>query len=137
MDKKYYLVLVLSVVLTCFVDTTASTSDIITFVSIIMGFQVAAFSLLFSSNTVQQMYNKKSQTNPKITVKHELKNYYQCSFNTSLFSILVLLLIPNTYTWQTRTLIPIILINSYTFYSTNQFLYNIFIKENINTKLNL
>lgn len=132
MSKKYkiayWVVFILSCVFSQFYDWKLNSSDIVAFVSIIMGFQITAFSLLFYSNVVQKLYNEKSLNNPNITLKHELKNYYSLSFNTSLITIMLILLVPNDILKQKISFITVC-INSYMFYITNSFLYKIFIKE--------
>lgn len=126
----YVVILILSLWLSYLVNVQADSSDIVTFLSIIMGFQIASFSLLFTSDTVKELYNYKSSLNPRITQKHELKNYYKLSFNTSIISILLLLFIPTNFRTISRFLyLPIILLNCYMLYVTNNFLYKIFIKE--------
>lgn len=131
----YIVILVLSLWLSYLVNVQANNSDIVTFLSIIMGFQIASFSLLFTSDTVKELYNHKSSLNPRITQKHELKNYYKLSFNTSIISILLLLFIPTNFSAISRFLyLPIILLNCYMLYVTNNFLYKIFIKESRHDK---
>lgn len=135
MNKIYIGVLFLSLVFSYFVDIQVDVSDIVTFLSIIMGFQITAFSLLFTSDTVKELYKHKSSYNPTITQKHELKNYYKLSFNTSIVSIFILLFVPKNLPSIGHLLyLPIVTLNCYTLYKTNQFLYKIFIKENSNTK---
>lgn len=131
----YISILVLSLLLSYFVDIKTDSSDIIVFLSVIMGFQIAAFSLLFSSDTVKELYKYKSSSNPRITQKHELKNYYKMSFNTSIISIILLLFIPSNFPSLERFLyLPIVLLNCFTLYVTNNFLYKIFVKESKNEK---
>ena len=135
MNKKekniYLFIFIISCILSGFYNWELNVSDIITFISLIMGFQIAAFSLLFYSRVVQDLYHTKSISNPNITLKHELKNYYKVSFNTSLITIVLILVIPDSILKQKISFMSIF-INSYMFYVTNNFLYRIFLKENGN-----
>lgn len=134
MNKIYFSILILSIVYSYFIRPQFNTTNIITFLSIIMGFQITAFALLFSSETVQLLYKQKDEKFPKLTLKHRLKNYYKDSFNTLLVSIILLLLCPSHWRLLDVITLPIILVNSYMLYDTNKYLYKIFMKENKNAK---
>lgn len=112
-------------------------SDLVTFLSILTGFQITAFSLLFYSKIVSNLYKINDIDNPSKTLKHSLKNYYSFSLNLSILSIIFLLLIPDilfTVCIKKLFVIPIVLANTFMFYKTNNFLYKIFIKETTNEK---
>ena len=130
----YFFILILSVVYSYFIRPQFDTTNIITFLSIIMGFQITAFALLFSSDTVHLLYKQKDKEFPQLTLKHRLKNYYKNSFNTLLVSIIILLLCPSHWILLNLVTLPIILVNSYMLYTTNEYLYKIFIKEKENAK---
>lgn len=134
MNKMYFFILILSVVYSYFIRPQFDTTNIITFLSIIMGFQITAFALLFSSDTVHLLYKQKDKEFPQLTLKHRLKNYYKNSFNTLLVSIIILLLCPSHWILLNLVTLPIILVNSYMLYTTNEYLYKIFIKEKENAK---
>lgn len=139
MNKIYICIFILLLIISLFfsslVDIQADVSDIVTFVSIVMGFQIAAFSLLFTSDTVKELYKHKSSSNPKITQKHELKNYYKLSFDISIISIFILLFVPKNIPSIVHLLyLPIVLLNCCGLWVTNNFLYKIFIKESKNAK---
>lgn len=114
-------------------------SNLITFVSIIMGFQMSAFTMLFSSKLVKDLYNIKDIENSTITLKHRLKNYFKTSFNCSLISVLVLLLCNininmkilgyNFILNSSYFFCSIIFANIFCFCRLNYFLYKIFIQD--------
>lgn len=113
-------------------------SNLITFLSIILGFQIGAFTLLFSSPTVRDLYQIKDKENNRITQKHRLKNYYRTSFLVSILSILFLISFDNQNklfvetkysSYFICTLPAIIFLNVYVLFKTNFFLYKIFIKD--------
>ena len=130
----YFFILILSVVYSYFIRPQFDTTNVITFLSIIMGFQITAFALLFSSDTVHLLYKQKDKEFPQLTLKHRLKNYYKNSFNTLLISIIILLLCPSHWMLLNLVTLPIILVNSYMLYTTNEYLYKIFIKEKEHAK---
>ena len=108
-------------------------SDLITFLSILIGFQIAAFAILFTSPTVKALYETKDTENPYITLKHRLKNYYKFAFNLSLGSILLIFILQMfsfEIIWLKRIIIlTIITSNIFVHYRTVNFLYKIFIKD--------
>lgn len=113
-------------------------ANVITFLSIILGFQTGAFALLFSSTTVRDLYKIKDLENNKITLKHRLKNYYKASFIVSILSILFLILfdtsnaliVKNIFSNYFVCAIPcIIFMNTFILFKTNSLLYKIFIKD--------
>lgn len=113
-------------------------ANVITFLSIILGFQSGAFALLFSSTTVRDLYKKKDSENNKITLKHRLKNYYKSSFVVSILSIVFLILFDTSNALIARNIfsnyfactIPcIIFTNTFILFKTNSLLYKIFIKD--------
>lgn len=134
MNKMYFFILILSVIYSYFIRPQFDTTNVITFLSIIMGFQITAFALLFSSDTVHLLYKQKDKEFPQLTLKHRLKNYYKNSFNTLLISIIILLLCPSHWMLLNLVTLPIILVNSYMLYTTNEYLYKIFIKEKEHAK---
>jgi hypothetical protein len=108
-------------------------SDLITFLSILVGFQVAAFAMLFSSPTVKALYEIKDAENKYITLKHRLKNYYEFAFSLSLISILLIFMLEIfnlNILWINRAVIlSIITSNIFIHYRTMRFLYKVFIKD--------
>lgn len=113
-------------------------ANVITFLSIVLGFQTGAFALLFSSTIVRDLYKIKDSEDNKITLKHRLKNYYKSSFVASILSILFLILfdtnneliIKNIFSDYFVCMIPcIIFINTFILFKTNSLLYKIFIKD--------
>ncbi|MBQ7949881.1 MAG: hypothetical protein IJ276_02750 [Alphaproteobacteria bacterium] len=119
-------------------------SNLITFISILMGFQITSFSMVFVSPVVKKLYNVKDNENGYITLKHRLKNYYKFAFNVALVSIITIFVLDifNPHQIATRWFIinlswvkrgavfSIIASNIFANYKTMNFLYKIFIKDN-------
>lgn len=119
-------------------------SDLITFISILIGFQITSFSMIFTSNVVKNFYTIKDIENKYITLKHRLKNYYKFTFNLALISIVFIFALSMfnfnqistrwgniSMYWLNRTIIfSIIALNIFANFKTMNFLYKIFIKDN-------
>ncbi|GEM_PF-919779 len=143
-DKWYFYVLCFCTILLGvfynFNVTQVLYSDLITFISILMGFQITSFSMVFISPVVKKLYNIKDNENGYITLKHRLKNYYKFAFNVALLSIITIFVL-NIFnptqigtinlSWIKRAAIfSIIASNIFANYRTMNFLYKIFIKDN-------
>lgn len=119
-------------------------SDLITFISILVGFQIAAFSILFTSSSVKRLYQFKDKENQYITTKHRLKNYYKFGFNLALLSIVIIFILqivePSKIhtkwfefdlSWISRSSVFCIIgLNILAVYKTVNFLYMAFMKDN-------
>lgn len=129
---------VLSLVI-CFLyqnKTSENSYDaIVTFLSILFGFTLTAFTTLFSSKFVSDLYKTQDKENKYITLKHRLKNYFLTSFNISIVSIIFLLVFPNKLTiynisfYKEMFIFPIILVNSCMYYILLHYLGKLFIKN--------
>lgn len=116
-------------------------SAIITFLSIISGFILSGFSLLFSSTFVSSLYKVKDKENPQITLKHRLKNYFSLSFNVSIISVIILIIYPQyirfSYNKHSFCLekdmlaLPIILINTFLYIVLMNHICKVFVKQKI------
>lgn len=147
-DKRYFYALCFCTVLLGifynFDITQGLYSDLITFISILMGFQITSFSMVFVSPVVKKLYNVKDNENGYITLKHRLKNYYKFAFNVALVSVIAIFVLNifNTHLIATRFFVinvswikraavfSIIASNIFANYKTMNFLYKIFIKDN-------
>ena len=93
-DRKYFYTICCGAIclgLVCnFTPTTNLYSNLITFISILTGFQITSFAMLFSSSIVKGLYKIKDNENSYITLKHRLKNYYKFAFNLALLSIVII-----------------------------------------------
>ena len=90
MSKTCICIFVVSLVYSICFEININTSAVITFLSIVIGFQMTAFALLFSSDTVKRLYNTKDENNPRLTLCHTLKNNYNYIF--SILSIIILII---------------------------------------------
>lgn len=147
MYKKDNILLCLVLFISIYLSTTVKFdknfdySSLITFISIITGFQSTSFALIFTSSTVSKLYKEKDHENKQITQKHRLKNYYNYSFLWSIISVTILLLYPEyikvfyeKYSFKIgkdALIIPIIATNIFIYLKLNSFLYKIFIKEKV------
>lgn len=147
-DRKYFYTTCFGAIclgLVCnFTPTTNLYSNLITFISILTGFQITSFAMLFSSSMVKGLYKIKDNENPYITLKHRLKNYYKFAFNLALLSIVIIFILeifkPNRITtpltvidlsWISRSAVfAIIASNIFANYKTMNMLYKIFIQNN-------
>lgn len=121
-------------------ENTYNPSNLLTFFSIILGFQTSSFALLFSSSVVHNLYQIKDIENNRITQKHRLKKYYKESFLSLFLSIVFLIAFDSSnpilkinhyfYEYFICTIPFLIFLNGYILFRTNIFLYKIFIKEN-------
>lgn len=122
-------------------------SSLITFLSILIGFVMTAFTSLFSSKFVSSLYHEKDKEDNSLTLKHRLKNYFSLFFEFSILSVLFLLCIPN-FSWKipyidkffkitlgkNNFLLAIVVGNTLIFYFIFDYFCKIFIKENNNDK---
>lgn len=147
-DRKYFYTICCGAIclgLVCnFTPTTNLYSNLITFISILTGFQITSFAMLFSSSMVKGLYKIKDNENSYITLKHRLKNYYKFAFNLALLSIVIIFILeifkPNHITtpltvidlsWIGRSSVfSIIASNIFANYKTMNMLYKIFIQNN-------
>ena len=143
MIKKHNIILLLVVIFSFIsnifydIGNFQDYSAIVTYLSILTGFFMAAFSSIFSSKVVLSLYTIKDSENPSITLKHRLKNYFLFSFDFAICSILFMLLFPDTvklpfvgYIITKREfVIPILLSNSVLYYFIIRYLGKIFIKN--------
>lgn len=134
MSKTCICILVISLVYSICFEININTSEVITFLSIVIGFQMTAFALLFSSDTVKRLYNTKDENNPRLTLCHTLKNNYKLAFNTLLISIVFLLITSDEYRLVHIAVLPIIFVNAYLLYNNANILYKIFIKDAADAK---
>lgn len=67
-------------------------SDLITYLSIMIGFEITSLSIIFSSSLKKALYDTKDKMHR--TKLHRLRNYYRFSIYIDLISIIVIFLIP-------------------------------------------
>ncbi|MBQ8785341.1 MAG: hypothetical protein IJZ59_04785 [Alphaproteobacteria bacterium] len=110
-------------------------SAIITFISVIVGFLCTGFSILFNSAFIDSLYHIKDDENKQISLKHRIKNYFLFAFKYSIFSVMILLLYPESIDiyglklWKQYFVIPIVVSNSMLYLIFINYLSKIFIKN--------
>lgn len=92
----FIFVLIISLILgviSCKYMNIGEYDSLITFLSIIIGFEITSLSILFNTPLKQTLYDRKS--NLYRTELHRLRDLYRFSIYVSLFSILVIFLTPS------------------------------------------
>ena len=101
-DKIVFLTILLSSVILGFfiVDKNyAFYSDIVTFLSILVGFEITSLSILYHSPLKKELYNAKSSD--YINELLQIKTYYKHGIYFQVSSVLIILLMPtNIYTFD-------------------------------------
>lgn len=110
-------------------------AELITFLSIMVGFKITSLSILFNSVIKKSLYDQKN--NSYETELHRLKSFYSHSLTFEVFAILILFLVPNYHEYnfsetvvipfgRYRFILPILLGVSYCFYKILKDLMDIF-----------
>lgn len=110
-------------------------SDLITFLSILIGFQITAISILFNSRIVNVLYDNKNKS--YITELHRLKAYFKYAINYELISVVLLLTFPKEFPlsifnhqimfYKSYFVLPIILGSIFCFLKISNEFFRIFI----------
>lgn len=90
----FYLILIVAMICGFFVigKDYKSFSDIITFLSIIIGFEIASLAIIFNSPIKQVLYHRSIKVYR--TELHRLRDFYRFSIVINIISVLIILLIP-------------------------------------------
>ena len=107
-------------------------SNLITFLSITVGFIITSISILFSSNTIKNFYNEVDKEKNTITKLHRLKNYYNFAVLTAIISVVIALLL-SLFEKQIvvfHFILGVLAINVYIFIIMFSLLLNLFVFEN-------
>jgi amino acid permease len=109
-------------------------SDIITFLSIMIGFQITSLSILFNSPLKKHLYDIKSSRYK--TELHRLKDYYRHALYFEVIAIVIIFVMPlcipvdlpfaQFFIKKYITVLPIILGTVYCFYKICKDLFRIF-----------
>jgi len=96
--KEFVVLMVVSAILGTYVfdQTFKAYSDLITFLSIIIGFTITSLSILFNSPLKKAMYDQQDQE--YLTKLHRLGAYYKFSLYFEVLSIFTLFVIPDIST---------------------------------------
>ncbi|PUE66220.1 hypothetical protein [Arcobacter lacus] len=98
-------------------------SNIITFLSIMIGFKITSLSIIFNSALKKSLYDRKNKDYG--TELHRLKDFYKHSIYFEVASITILFLVTSEYKYI--FVMPIIIGTIYCFYKTTNELLKIFI----------
>lgn len=135
--KVLILILLLSILIGYFImpESYGQFSELITFLSILIGFQITALSILFNSRILKVLYDSKN--NIYRTELHRLKSYFSYSIYFEIISIVVLLILRDSYIvsfneWQLNfyksyLVIPIITGSVYSFLKISNDFFRIFV----------
>ena len=123
--KLFWLVIISSFIIGLYLFDTKYNeySNIITFLSIMIGFKITSLSILFSSPLKKSLYDRKNKDYG--TELHRLKDFYKHSLSFEVISIIILFLMisNNKYIF----VLPIITGTIYCFYKTTNELLKIFV----------
>lgn len=121
----FWILLIISFIigLNIFNNNYKDYSDIITFLSIMIGFKITSLSILFNSPLKKSLYDRKN-TDYK-TELHRLKDFYKHSLYFEVISVVFLFLVPSE--WKYILVLPIITGTVYCFYKTTSELLAIFV----------
>jgi len=90
----FLLILVIVIILTIFFDTNKSAfNEIITFISIAIGFSITSLSIIATSKFSKNLYKKESKKNNSKTLLHELVDDFQYSIYLFTSTICLILLL--------------------------------------------
>jgi hypothetical protein len=123
--KLFWLILIISfaVGLYMFDSNYNEYSNIITFLSIMVGFKITSLSILFNSPLKKTLYDRKNIDYD--TELHRLKDFYKHSLYFDVFSVAILFLVVSD--WKYLFVLPIIAGSIYCFYRTTNELLKIFV----------
>lgn len=89
----YFIVIVATICGSFIIEKNYSSfSDIITFLSIIIGFEIASLAIIFNSPIKQVLYQRTIKVYR--TELHRLRDFYRFSIVINIISVLIVLLIP-------------------------------------------
>lgn len=89
-------------------DNSSAFGDIVTFLSIIIGFTITALSIIATSKISQELYNRESKRNNSKTLLHELVDEFK--YSTILFTSIIALIL--LYQFNSDSLFSIYCIES-------------------------
>jgi|SRR5690554_6701464 len=110
-------------------------SELITFLSILIGFQITALSILFNSRILKVLYDNKNKVYR--TELHRLKSYFSYSIYFEIISIVALLILRDSYhfslnewtlsVYKSYLVLPIITGSVYCFLKISNDFFRIFV----------
>ncbi len=123
--KLFWLILVISFIVGLYIfdGKYNEYSNIITFLSIMVGFKITSLSILFNSPLKKTLYDRKNIDYD--TELHRLKDFYKHSLYFDVFSVAILFLVISD--WKYLFVLPIIAGSIYCFYRITNELLKIFV----------
>jgi hypothetical protein len=97
----FWTIIVMSSVIGFFVfdSNFEAYSEMITFLSIMIGFEIASLAILFNSPLKKALYDN-NKTKPYKTELHRLRDYYKHAIYFEVFSVILIFFIPNSISFQ-------------------------------------
>lgn len=98
--KKMITIIIISAILGYFIIPISfdKYSDIITFLSIMVGFKITSFSLVFNSKLKKTLYDRKIKFYE--TELHRVKSLYKTSIYFDIISVIIIFLIPKDFCYE-------------------------------------
>lgn len=123
--KLFWLIILIAFILGYYIfdNKYNDYSNIITFLSITIGFKITSLSILFNSPLKKTLYDRKNKDYG--TELHRLKDFYKHSIYFEVISVSILFLITSDFKYM--FIAPIILGTLYCFYKTTHELLKIFV----------
>lgn len=109
-------------------------SDLITYLSIMIGFKISSLSILFNSPLRKKLWNA-NQVKPYKTELHRIKDYYKHSIIFEVVSIILIFIFPNclekdlcniVHFGKQSFILPILIGSAYCLYKICKDLFRIF-----------
>ncbi len=136
--KWFFVILIIAIIIGYFIfrcehQSFEGYSDIVTFLSIVIGFEITSLSILFNSPLKKTLFDRNN--NLYTTELHRLKRFYSFSIYVSLGYILLIILLPEftisicdiLYIRKSIIVTPILCTSAYCFVRLCQELFDIFV----------
>ena len=133
---RFWLIIIISTIIGFFVfdSNFNSYSDLITYLSIMIGFKISSLSILFSSPLRKKLWDA-NQVKPYKTELHRIKDYYKHSIVFEVVSVILIFVFPNClevdfwnviHLGKQSLVLPILTGSAYCLYKTCKDLFRIF-----------
>ena len=132
----FWLIIIISTIIGLFVfdSNFNGYSDLITYLSIMIGFKISSLSILFSSPLRKKLWDA-NQVKPYKTELHRIKDYYKHSIVFEVVSVILIFVFPNClkvdfwniiHLGKQSLVLPILTGSAYCLYKTCKDLFRIF-----------
>ena len=91
----FYVLIIIGSIIGCFIFSSdfEGYTDLITFLSIMIGFKITSLSILFNSPLKRVLFDKKHKLYK--TELNRLRDYYSFSINFDIISLMIIFILPN------------------------------------------